>query len=124
MNGSGVRNLMKYGKAYGGKDPELVEGDIFRTIVNLPVSETQVTPQATPQVTPQVEKLLRIMAGEMTRDDLQKALGLQDRKSFRDLYLVPALAEHLIEMTIPDKPNSPRQRYRLTEKGRNLLKEN
>ncbi len=124
MNGSGVRNLMKYGKAYGGKDPELVEGDIFRTIVNLPVSETQVTPQATPQVTPQVEKLLRIMAEEMTRDDLQKALGLQDRKSFRDLYLVPALAEHLIEMTIPDKPNSPRQRYRLTEKGRNLLKEN
>ena len=32
--GSGVRKLMKYGKAYGGSDPELVEGDIFRAIVH------------------------------------------------------------------------------------------
>jgi ATP-dependent DNA helicase RecG len=31
--GSGVRKLMKYGKVYGGSDPELVEGDIFRIIV-------------------------------------------------------------------------------------------
>ena len=31
--GSGVRRLMKYGKAYGGGDPELVEGDVFGSIV-------------------------------------------------------------------------------------------
>ena len=34
--GSGVRNLFKYSKAYSGADPELIEGDVFRTIIPLP----------------------------------------------------------------------------------------
>ena len=34
--GSGVRNMMKYGKAYGDDDPELIEGDVFRIIVKVP----------------------------------------------------------------------------------------
>jgi ATP-dependent DNA helicase RecG len=125
--GSGVRNLMKYGKAYGKKDPELIEGDIFRTIVYVPEGETGetmvVTPHVTPHVAPHVKKLLKILVGEMTREDLQAALKLQDRKSFRELYLEPALSAGLIEMTIPDKPKSRNQRYRLTEKGKNVLME-
>ncbi|MDR1070425.1 MAG: putative DNA binding domain-containing protein [Gracilibacteraceae bacterium] len=40
--GSGVRNLMKYTKLYSGGEPELIEGDIFKTIIplgpNVPVS--------------------------------------------------------------------------------------
>lgn len=75
------------------------------------------TPQETPQVTPQVKKLLEALAmnqGEpMSRDELQLVLELKDRKSFRELYLKPALTARLIEMTIPDKPNSRLQRYRL-----------
>ncbi len=54
----------------------------------------------------------------MSRDALQAALGLRDRKSFRERYLRPALAGGLIEMTSPDKPNRRLQRYRLTERGR------
>jgi hypothetical protein len=57
----------------------------------------------------------------MSRETLQNALGLQDRKSFRERYLKPALAVGLIEMTIPDKPNSRLQKYRLTDKGRQWL---
>ena len=30
-------------------------------------------------------------------------------------------ADGLLEMTIPDKPTSSKQRYRITEKGRNML---
>jgi ATP-dependent DNA helicase RecG len=33
--GSGVRKLFKYGRRYSGKDPELHDGDVFRTIVPL-----------------------------------------------------------------------------------------
>jgi ATP-dependent DNA helicase RecG len=33
--GSGVRNLYKYGRLYSGKDPELIDGDVFRIIVPL-----------------------------------------------------------------------------------------
>lgn len=56
----------------------------------------------------------------MNRDDLQNALGLQDRKSFSGRYLKPAINAGLIEMTTPDKPNSRLQKYRLTQKGQTL----
>jgi len=56
--GSGMRKLMRYGKAYGGADPEMIEGDIFKTAVKVPEfratdqvesrtqSEAQVGPEA------------------------------------------------------------------------------
>lgn len=66
--------------------------------------------------TPQVSELLIALKGEMSRDNLQAALGLQDRKSFSERYLKPALNTGLIEMTIPEKPNSRLQKYRLTNK--------
>jgi hypothetical protein len=50
----------------------------------------------------------------MTRPEIQQALGLRDRKSFRERYLKPALQAGLIEMTLPDKPNSRLQKYRLS----------
>ena len=78
-------------------------------------------PQVKPQVTPQVKRMLEIIQDEMTREDLQGALDLHDRKSFRERYLLPALAEGLIEMTIPDRPNSRLQKYRMTEKGQQWL---
>ena len=79
---------------------------------------TTSAPQVAPQVTPQVSELLAVIQGEMNRAALQAALGLSDRKSFRERYLQLALADGLIAMTIPDKPNSRLQKYRLTDKGR------
>jgi Fic family protein len=79
---------------------------------------TTSAPQVTPQVTPQVGELLAAIQGEMSREALQSAFGLLDRKSFRERYLKPALADGLIEMTIPGKPNSRLQKYRLTPKGK------
>ena len=79
------------------------------------------TPQVTPQVTLQVGELLAAIQGEMNREALQAKLGLSDRKSFRERYLRPALSNGLIQMTIPDKPSSRLQKYRLTDKGRQWL---
>jgi len=78
-------------------------------------------PQVAPSVTPQVGQLLQVMKDAMSREELQDILRLHDRKSFRERYLRPALADGLIEMTIPDKPNSRLQRYRLSDKGQQWL---
>ncbi len=72
----------------------------------------------TSQVTPQVATLLTARNGAMGRQGMQAALGLSDRASFRERYLKPALEAALIEMTLPEKPNSRLQRYRLTDLGR------
>lgn len=86
----------------------------------------QVTPYATPQVPPQVSpQLLALLAkasGEMARQELMEALRLKDRKHFGDAYLQPALDAGVLAMTIPDKPQSRKQRYRLTELGQASLK--
>ncbi|MEL6306140.1 MAG: Fic family protein, partial [Bacteroidota bacterium] len=37
---------------------------------------------------------------------------LRHRETFRDNYLLPSIQEGLVEMTIPDKPKSPNQKYR------------
>jgi len=37
-------------------------------------------------------------------------------------YLMPAIAAATIEMTIPDKPRSSKQKYRLTRKGQELMR--
>lgn len=81
----------------------------------------QVTPHVAPQVPPQVVALLKKVSGEMTRQELTDALGLKDRKHFGDAYLQPALEAGLLEMTIPEKPQSSKQRYRLTDLGRTVV---
>ena len=60
------------------------------------------------------------MDKELTRREIQAKLGLKDEKHFRIKYQQAAVAHKLIEMTIPDKPNSRLQKYRLTEKGRTM----
>ncbi len=77
----------------------------------------QATLQATPQATPQVEDLLSAMEGELSRAEIMAMLGLKDRAHFVNSYLIPALDAELIEMTIPDRPRSMHQKYRLTKKG-------
>ena len=134
--GSGMRKMMQYGKAYGGDDPEMIEGDIFRIIVKVPEfgpagefeTGAQISPEApskhpasTQQVPQQVKRLVGIIHGEMARVELMTALSLKDRVNFTRNYLEPALSQGLIEMTQPESPQSPTQKYRLTEKGQRLI---
>lgn len=57
------------------------------------------------------------MHGEMKRIEIQRALGLHHEDYFCEACLIPALQANCIAMTIPDKPKSSRQKYRLTDKG-------
>lgn len=69
-----------------------------------------------------VDRLLRALErGPLATSQLQATLGLKHRPTFKENYLKPALAERLIEMTVPDKPSSRLQKYRLTDAGRARL---
>ena len=65
----------------------------------------------------QVEKQVSVLTGEMGRSELQGLLSIKNRDYFRTDYLNPAINTGYIELTIPDKPNSQNQKYRLTAKG-------
>jgi len=65
--------------------------------------------------------MLKVIEGEMSRREIQHKLGLHDEKHFREFYQQPAVAAGLIEMTVPDRPTSRLQKYRLTEKGRQAV---
>ena len=69
--------------------------------------------QTAEQVTEQVKHLLTILGEEtLSLKDIMARLQVKHRPTFRDKYLLPALSSGLVEMTIPGKPNSNRQRYR------------
>ena len=74
-------------------------------------------------VTPQVAQLLKTAQGESVREELQDRLEITERNYFRKAYLTPAIKAGLLEMTIPDKPRSKNQKYRLTPAGKRWLKE-
>lgn len=63
------------------------------------------------------------MTGEHTVLELMAFIGRSNRSKFREQVLAPLLALGMVEMTIPDKPNSSKQRYRLTAVGRALKAE-
>lgn len=68
-----------------------------------------------------VHRLLQVVSGEMPGRDLRRALGLKNYAHFRMAYLTPALRSSLLEMTIPSKPRSKNQCYRLSKAGCDFL---
>ena len=48
-------------------------------------------------------------------------LGLKHRVYVLTEYIQPLVDDGLLALTIPDKPNSSRQKYMTTEKGRGSL---
>ncbi|RVU35688.1 transcriptional regulator [Rheinheimera riviphila] len=81
----------------------------------------EVTGEVAGEVTGEVERVLRVMSGEMSRQQIQSALGLKGDDHFRTAYLKPALLAQVIVMTLPDIPRSSKQRYRITDIGQQWL---
>jgi len=80
---------------------------------------TDVSMEVTTDVSMEVKKLILLMKNnkEYSRQDLQDKMNLKNSEYFRKAYIVPLLEKNIIEMTIPDKPKSSKQKYRLTKYG-------
>ena len=74
----------------------------------------------TDQVTDQVKNLLSVMDKEHSTSELMKLLNLSHRGYFRINILQKAIENGLVELTIPEKPTSSKQKYRLTRKGKKI----
>lgn len=124
--GSGVRRIFKEAEEQGLPEPQIIEAGMrVRVVVRLAeavparqVAEQateQVGEQVTEQVTEQVGRFLECLKkGPLSARDAMQCLHLRHRPTFLYDYLQPALNAGLVEMTQPNSPKSPTQKYRLT----------
>ncbi len=126
--GTGTRDMIRRCREAGLPEPQFLQTDGFAAVIRRPVSQhpslSEVAGEVAGEVTGEVTKLLLVLRGEMSRREVQQALLLKSEENFRRLYLSPALESGLIERTIPDKPKSRLQKYRLTEKGKKFREVN
>ncbi|MBL7204330.1 MAG: putative DNA binding domain-containing protein [Desulfobacteraceae bacterium] len=123
--GSGTTNIVSWCEENGNPIPQWQERAGSVVLTFLPLSDEkptevsmEVAGEVTGEVTGEVQKFLKILHTPMSRSEAQTVLSLKGQANFRDRYLKPALDLELVEMTIPDKPKSRLQKYRLTKKGK------
>lgn len=84
-------------------------------------STAQVPPKYHPSTT-QVENLITIMGnGTYSVAEMMEKLQLNNRRYFTKEYLKSAITEGFVELLYHESPKHPKQKYRLTDKGRDLL---
>jgi len=68
----------------------------------------------------QLAVLKTLKNNSLSRKEIFAAINMSgDSRAFKR-HIEPLLTEGLVEMTVPDKPNSRLQKYRLTDKGKTL----
>jgi len=126
--GTGTRDMVNLCVAAKLKEPEFTLDDGFRVTIWLPTSQVsgeatgEVSGQATREVSEEVKRVILVLKGEEKRSDIQQKLDLKSDDYFRTNYIIPSLEAGVIEMTFPDNPNHPQQRYMLTTKDESLKK--
>ena len=100
----------------------------------LPINSTTATPQVervlvaigeNTVATKEIMSIMGLAIGENTvaTKEIMSIMGLKDKSNFLELYLYPAIRQNLVEPLYPENPKHPRQKYRLTDKGKEFLKQ-
>ena len=133
--GSGMRNTYKYTRLYSNAVPVFKESEIFRTIIPLNEAATvTVGPYKNygTEVSTEVIKDIKLSSGKLSaliefcaeprsRREMQEFCGIRTAEYFRKFVVKPMVENEMIELTIPDKPNSRYQKY---VKNQKLIEEN
>lgn len=130
--GRGISLMINECRRVGIPDPEFhTDGSVVwvvfhytRSTVGQHPTVTPQLPHSTPTVPPQVEKVLAVIGGSLfSAKEIMERIGLKDKKNLLETYLYPAVELNLVEPLYPENPKHPRQKYRLTDKGKELLKQ-
>jgi ATP-dependent DNA helicase RecG len=126
--GRGTNRVITMCKQHGTAEPIFEEREGFLIVTFkaslVPGTQTQqVTGQVSGQVTEQVtEQVLRFCQTPRKASEIRELLNLKHRETFTANYLRPLLEAGLLELTVPDKPRSRMQKYRITPTGLEVLK--
>jgi ATP-dependent DNA helicase RecG len=94
--------------------PRVIEGR------KQPESRPESRPESQPE-SMKVKVLILLADGPMSKSDLSAKLGQKEISGQLNRVIRMLLADKIIEYTIPDKPNSRLQKYRLSAAGGGLL---
>ena len=93
--------------------------------LRIPVA-IHIPPESSPSYPTSAQRIAAMLEAPrvpVIRTELRQMGRMRDRERSVDNRLRPLLEAGLIQLTIPDKPRSSKQEYRLTEKGRQVLAE-
>lgn len=125
--GTGTGDMIRRCRDAGLPEPEFSLPDGFVTTIRRKsrISTGQVTGEAGTKsaLSRHQVKILQTCRNNSSLVELMGITGRTDRTKFRHQVLRPLLEAGLVEMTVPDKPQSSKQKYRLTDKGKGLLKQ-
>ena len=121
--GSGILDMLQQCQDAGLREPEFrQDGGFFVQTMWRPKSAAAVqvpSPLGTKSALSRHQVgILRKCNNDSTLVALMEIAGRSDRTKFRHQVVSPLLEEGLLEMTIPSRPTSRMQKYRLTAKGR------
>ena len=143
--GSGVRRIFNEAKAQGLPEPQIIEiGMRVRVIIRLaqPIgtqqrqeqtTSSEPRPESRPQSRPESQIasrlestlaariLLHLHEEDAGKSHLAERLGHKSVSGELKKQIKRLLALDMIEMTVPEKPNSRLQKYRLTAAGKHLI---
>ncbi|MEA1933144.1 MAG: transcriptional regulator [Thermodesulfobacteriota bacterium] len=125
--GSGMRKMMRYCKAFGGEDPEMIEGDVFRIVVKVPEFGKQapkdilLRPESGVESDMTAHVLSMLHQEVLSKSAIAKNLGKEKPSRYLNDLMRQLIEKEMVEYTIPDKPKSRLQKYRLTGKGKQFL---
>jgi len=121
--GRGTNRVIEACRAYGIAEPTFTEASgavtvtfMAEVIADLGRAPSQVGPKSV--LSAAQAQVLEIASEARSLPELMAPTGVKNKTRFRDQVVAPLLDAGLIEMTIPDKPRSSKQQYRITEAGR------
>lgn len=127
--GTGTEDIVNLCKEKGLKSPEYHQEEDFRVVIwrRTDIEVAKLSPSSHQVVTklsssiPVLFELLKKMAEPMSAKEMREFCGQKDHTYFKKNVINPLIAEGLVTMTHPETPNSPAQKYYLTEDGKRII---
>ena len=119
--GTGTGDMIRRCREVGLPEPEFSVSDGFVTTIRRKAGQAIATqPESQPE-SMEYRVLSLLAAAPLSKSAISKGLGQKEISGYLNQTIRVLLNDQTVEYTMPDKPSSRLQRYRLTAKGLLLL---